>query len=237
MVDLVYSPQWFYGKDIIIDVFSIVTLFLVSFFSFRYYLLTRNKKNLILTSSFFLMGVSFLAKIITNFTLYYDFEVKRRIGDLILTYHVAKGTDLLFNLGFLSFRLLTLFGLYLLYLMLQKKVYKREVLLVSFFIIITTYFSSLKYFVFYLSALLFLWLIAYQYHEKYRKNKLKNTKLLVMSFSVLAVSQALFILIPIDKMFYVIAEIVQLAGYLLLLVTFISVLKHGKKTKPPRHHK
>ncbi|NTV23520.1 MAG: hypothetical protein HGA85_04055, partial [Nanoarchaeota archaeon] len=61
MIQLVYSPAWFYGKDIIIDIISIVVLLLVSLAGFRYYLMSRNKKMLYLVLSFSLLALAFLA--------------------------------------------------------------------------------------------------------------------------------------------------------------------------------
>ena len=53
--------------------------------------------------------------------------------------------------------------------------------------------------------------------------------MLAASFSIITLSQLLFLLKIASKSFYFAGEIVQLVGYTLLLVTFIMVLKHGRK--------
>ena len=45
MIDIVFSPQWFYGKDIIIDIFSAVVLFVIAAFGLKYYLIKKRNKR------------------------------------------------------------------------------------------------------------------------------------------------------------------------------------------------
>ena len=61
MIDIIYSPHWFYGKDIVIDVISILVLSLIGVFSIKYYRISKKNKNYILqTSSFFVLASSFI---------------------------------------------------------------------------------------------------------------------------------------------------------------------------------
>lgn len=231
MIELVYSPQWFYGKDIIIDIVSIFALSLIAIFSIRYYRMERDNRNyLFLACSFMLMAISFLFKIITNFTIYYMELETRHLGSVTITYPVLESSNLLFSIGFLIHRLLMLFGLFILY-MIYLKPDRSTMLLVSYMILISTYFSSSSYFIFHLTALILLIIITAHYWRNYRRVRHSTNRWLFHSFSLITFSQVVFVFVKINSVLYVIAEIVQLMGYFGLLVTFMKVLRDGKKER------
>jgi hypothetical protein len=231
MIELIFSPKWFYGKDIVIDIVSIFVLILIAYFSFKYYHLSyKNKKYLLLSSSFFVMGLSFLFKIVTNFTLYYSTIHTQQLGLFVLTYKVFHSSDILFSIGFLIHRILMLIGLFILYLV-YSKTNKVDILIFTYFIFILTYFSRSEFYVFHLTSLLFLIIITYQYWQNYKKVKHSNNLWLFYSFILIIVSQLIFVFMGFNHTFYAIAEIIQLLGYISLLITFIKVLKDGKKKR------
>ncbi|HLC61818.1 MAG TPA: hypothetical protein VJI52_02270 [Candidatus Nanoarchaeia archaeon] len=230
MIQVVYTPQWFYSKDLLIDTVSAFVLLLIASFAVRYYKLNKKNKNyLYLAGSFFLIALSFLFKILTNFTIYYKVFVTRHLGDFILTYPTIQVSNILFLAGFLFYRLLTLLGLYMLYSIHQKNQSKSNIFLMVFFILILTYFSELEYFIFHIVALALLALITLQYYRTYRKNKQPASKFVTASFAIIGVSQIFSIFVFYNNVYYVIAELIQLVGYLILLMTFIRVLRDAKK--------
>jgi hypothetical protein len=231
MIRLVYSPQWFYGKDIIIDVVAIFVLTLIAIFALKFYKIDRTNKNyLYIAVSFILMSVAFLFKIMTNFTIYYLVQEVERIGFITVAYPEFEPTETLFFIGFLVYRILTLFGLYLLFAIYQKQ-QKQTIFFIIYLIMISTYFTQQAYYVFHITSLILLALIVMQYFRNYKENKHSTTRLLGYSFSLIALSQVIFIFAGLNSLLYVTAEIVQLAGYIALLFTFFRVLKHGKKKR------
>jgi hypothetical protein len=60
--------------------------------------------------------------------------------------------------------------------------------------------------------------------------------MLAASFSVITLSQIFFMFVNFTKHFYVVGEVIQLIGYIILLVTFITVLKHGREKNKGRYH-
>src|SRR3990170_997375 len=106
MIQVVYTPQWFYSKDLLIDAVSALVLLLIASFAVRYYKLNKKNKNyLYLAGSFFLIALSFLFKILTNFTIYYKVFETMHFGDFILTYPTIQVSNILFLAGFLLYRL------------------------------------------------------------------------------------------------------------------------------------
>jgi hypothetical protein len=229
MIHVIYTPKWFYGKDIFIDIFSILVLSLIGFFSLKYHRLNKNNKNYLwLALSFFILAASFLFKIMTNFTIYYNLVDTEKLGTFTLTYNQLQVSNILFSSGFFLYMALSLIGLFLLYYLYQKKVSKQTIFLIVYLIIMASYFSSLKYFVFHITSLVLLSLITLNYFKNYAKNKHRTSAFLACSFTVITLSQLVFIFIDLDMIYYAIAEIIQLTGYLLLLFTFVQAVKNAK---------
>lgn len=234
MIKLIYSPQWFFGKDIIIDIFSIVILLLLSIYFFRYYKIDKSKKFLMLTSSFSMIALAFVFKIITNFTIYYNILETKQLGFFKFTYQALKSSDILFDIGFLSYRILMLIGLYTLYsIYINQK--QRDSILIIYLLIFATIFSKEEYYMFHLTALIFLSVLTYHYYIIYSENKNNANKWLTYSFALITISQILFIFINLNSTIYVIAEIIQLIGYITLFITFIKTINYGKKKRTKRH--
>lgn len=228
MLEIVFSPTWFYGKDILIDIFSIIVLTLISTFSIKCYNLNKKNKNYLwLGISFTALATSFLFKILTNFTIYYNVISTKQIGQLTFSYATTKASNILFSIGFMAYIVLTLTAFIILYEIYKTKNSKQETAILIYLMAIITYFTTSKYFLFHLTCFIILSIITYTHFNNYHKNK--KSKILTQSFSIIAMSQLIFIFVGLDKNFYVIAEMVQFIGYSLLLTTFIGVIKNAKK--------
>jgi len=235
MVQVVFSPKWFWGKDIFIDSIALLVLLCIAIFATKYYRIKKSRNYLYLALSFYLIALSFFSKILINFTIYYQVLHTQIIGSIEYTQVVLKSSEVLAFSGLFFYRLFTLLGLFALYSIYEKQS-KANIILMSYFIIISTFLSTGEYYIFYLTCLIFLGVISNRYYQNYRKNKEKTSGMLAASFSVITLSQIFFMLVNFTKHFYVVAEAIQLLGYILLLVTFIMVLKHGREKNKSRHH-
>ena len=90
MVKLIYSPQWFYGKDVIIDIVSICVLLLIAFFSINYYRIKKNRNYLYFALSFIILASSFLIKILMNINIYYKIIETKQLGIITVIYQSVK---------------------------------------------------------------------------------------------------------------------------------------------------
>jgi hypothetical protein len=239
MFQLVFSPNWFYGKDIIMDVIAVVIVILLGIISIRHYRLIgkTKKKHLYFGISFIMIALAFLAKIATNFTLYYKVQIIQRVQNVLVVQQVARASPIIFFTAFFLFHLLMLWGLYGLFAIISDEDKKTTVFFSMVIIAVLMYFTNHLYYVFHFMAFIILLLIVIKYQKNYLKTKNVNTRRLLIGFALLAISQAVFIFVKLSSIVYVAAEIIQLAGFLMLLITLILVLKHGKKKKSYRHHK
>lgn len=211
-----FSPPGFYGKDVAIDVVSLVVVLLIGWFSFKNFLLDRkNSKQLLLSSAFLVLAASFAVKIATNVFTHVEGAYQ---------YHFWLAA------GFLAQLFLMLFGYYVLYALTSKDAYiTMNYVIMAYFILAMTYFARFNYHWFYLTAVIFLIAATRRYFIAYRKNKYKNTLLLAKSFALIALSQVLFIFTFTYRWVYMTAEIIQLLGYCLLAYIFFQVLKNARK--------
>jgi hypothetical protein len=231
-LDFVYSPPGFYGKDIAIDIISAIVVLLIGVFAFRNFLLDKkNYRHLLLSAAFVILGGSFFIKILTNILSHHSVGISRYLTGLLIP-DIIPNYSLLPALGFLLYASLTLFGFYTLYTLTSPKdIISSDYLIIAYFIIISTYFARFNYFLFYVTAFLFLLMISRRYFLSYKKNNYHNTLFLCISFGIIALSQFVFIFTSSNHSLYVAAEIIQLIGYLFLLYTFIMVLRNAKKKK------
>jgi hypothetical protein len=231
-LDFVFSPPGFYGKDIAIDLISALVVLIIGIFAFRNFRMDRkNYRHLLLSTAFVILGGSFVLKTLTNILSHHEVGISRILSGLLIP-HIIPRYSLLPALGFLIYASMTLFGFYILYtLTSEKKIISTDYLIIAYFIVISTYFARFNYSLFYITALLFLIAITRRYLVAYRDKRYKNTLLLSISFCVIALSQLVFIFTSSSYAWYVIAEVIQLVGYLLLLYTFMMVLRNAKKKK------
>ncbi len=236
MVQVVFSPKWFWGKDIFIDSISAFVLILIAVFVTRYYRINKSRNYLYFAISFYIIALSFLSKILINFTIYYQILHTQVIGSIQYTQTILRSSEILAISGLFFYRLLTLGGLFILYSIYEKQS-KANILLMAFFIITSVFLSKEEYYIFYVLSFIFLGIISNRYYQNYKKNKKKETAMLAASFAVITLSQVPFILVSFTKHLYVVGEAMQLIGYIILLVTFVSVLKHGREKDKKRHNR
>ena len=227
---LVFTPDLFLGGDVLIEVFSFFILSAFFILSIKNYKLNKNKRQLYLGLGFFLIALAEISTILTKVILYYDFNVTRQIGQIIVTQQIVKSVEIFYYIGFFFHKLLTLLGLYIIYKIPYKKGNPNDVFLAFYFIIISVLFSSTFYYLFHITALILLILIIENYYSVYKKNRSDNTRILVSAFILLAFSQVIFIFSKFGIL-YVAAQLIQLVSYLILLVLIIKIQEYGKKKK------
>ena len=236
---IVFTPDWFLGSDVLIEVFSFLILVLFFALAYRNYRLSKNKNSLYLGAGFLIIAMAEVSTVLTKLVLYYDTLFTNQVGQMIVTYHVINSVDIFYYIGFFFHKLLTLLGLYVIYRLPLKRRRERDSIFAICFIIISALFSSSFYYLFHLAALVLLMLIINNYYQIYRKNKSENTLILIVAFSMLALSQTIFILSDLN-IFYVVGQVIQLVSYLILLFLIIRITRHfeygRKKERKNRHN-
>lgn len=227
---LVLTPDWFLGKDVMIEGFSFLVLLTFFILCYRYYKLSKEKNLQYLGFGFLLIALAQLATITTKLILYYDTTFTQQIGQYIVTYHFFKSIDFMYYVGFFFYKLLTLAGLYILYRLPKKS--PGDIFLAVYFILVSALFGTNVNFVFHLTVIIFLILIIRNYWSVYKQNKLTNTKILLLAFGILALGHMLMIIpelmtVPgqFGEYFMVLANFVELVSYVVLLILIIRMTR------------
>ncbi len=223
MVTYIFGPEWFYGIDTIFDMVSIVVSFMIAYFGYRCYKYSSQKRYLYFSSSFFLVALAFIIKIITTIPVYAREITQRTIGFLTITTTNYVRIVWIHRFGIFLARFLMISSFLMLFLLLMKIRNKKVIVLLFYFALITTLLSQYSYFVFHLTLALFLFYLSLGFRKNYLRTRLKNAGLVMCSFYVLFLSQLVFIFDLINKNCYVVGEVIQLVGYLILLFTLIRL--------------
>ena len=220
MVTLIFSPPWFYGIDALFEFFAVLATALLSFYSYKLYSFNKRTSYKYFSFSFLLISLSFIFKIITNMIIYFPVLKQHTIGFFTITYRIVTETNVVAILGLFIYHLLMLLGLFGIYWIIGKSREKNKFLLLLYFVVLSAFFSTSSYLIFHITAAVFLVYISYLYYTTYYEKKKTTTYLVFLSFFLLFLSQIIFIFIFLDLRIYVFGEIIQLAGYLLLLYEY-----------------
>jgi len=225
MVNFILSPAWFIGIDVGFETVTMAVAALIALTSFKFYRLSNMKKYYYFGMAFGLLATAFATKVFTNLIIYYNFIEQNSFG-IAQTVHKAVGPATnFFSTGLLGYRLLTLGALLILYLLLSRKIRTSRSIksLLVYFVVIASVFSTQVTLVFHLTAAAFLFFISMLTLKNYYQKRAKNTKYTLAAFSMLTISQLIFIPGIYFPLAYVVAQVVQLAGFITMLFTFQKV--------------
>lgn len=228
VIRFVNIPEWFAGKDVMIE--SVSFLILIAFFilAYRYYKISKKKSFLYLGWGFLLIAIAELANIATRLVLYSDVSFVQQVGQMIITYDVIKSVDIVYQVGFFFHKFLTLLGLFIIYRLPFKKVSRQDTVIIIYFMFLLALFGTGMDIIFHLTILIFLLSIIRNFYEVYSKNKNTNTMLIVVTFCILTLGHILYL--THNPAYEVTANFIELVSYLILLFLVIRILRHSKKS-------
>ena len=220
----IVGPSWFYGIDYVFDLVSVVVGLLISFFAYRTYRYTSQKKYFYFAASFFLVALGFIGRILSTLPIYSKELEVETIGLVTVTSQVINKVSWINQFGISIARLVMLFAFLILLLVSLKIKDKKVIVLLLYFLVISTTLVSASYIVFHVTLLLMLGILFLNYRKNYLKVKSLNAGIVMYSFLLLVVSQVVFIFERFGKYFYVLGESIQLIGYLVLLVAMVNLM-------------
>jgi hypothetical protein len=232
MISLVFSPKWFYGYDIIFEALAVIVTLIIGFYSLRIYRFSKLRLYKFFGLSFLAFGVSFLAKIAMNFALYNVSTVKETLQQAAVTQQLLVRSNLMLQAGYDVHRFLFLLALLGIYWIVSKSENNEHRDLFIYFIFMIALFSFSTYYIFHLtSAIILLFILKHFRALCFRKKDAKaSARLNFLAFGLLFLSQLVFIFVFLNNAIYVVAEVVQLFGFIIFLISILSiVLKNGKK--------
>ena len=225
MANFILSPAWFLGIDAGFETITMAVAVLIAFTSYKFYRLSNMKKYYYFGMAFGLLAAAFATRVFTNLIIYYNFIEQNSFGIAQVVHKAVGPATNFFSTGLLSYRLLTLGALLLLYMLLARKAKTSHSVkgLLVYFVLVASLFSTQVTLAFHLTAAIFLFFISMLTLKNYYQRKVKNTKYTLAAFSLLTLSQLIFIPGIYLPLAYVAAEVVQLAGFITMLTAFRTV--------------
>lgn len=215
---LIYSPQWFYGIDAVLDFVTVLTCIFIGYFSIRSHNITGQKKYLYFGIAFYAISIGYIVKNLTFLSIY--FKLFSPYTQYITKVFVE--VRIIYLIGLFFYKFLTLSGFLALFLFAHRT--RENVVYMMFYTVFL--FSMISNQLFY--HLLALGLLAYvldYYHKNYQKHKKKGAGMVRNAFILIVASQAMFIFQALHPLFYVAAEFMLMAGFITLLYMFLKVVR------------
>ena len=227
----VFSPKWFYGFDSIIESIAIVVCILLVYYSYRCFKLTKENKYLYFSTAFLSLTFAFIAKIIGTLAIYKPTITRSTLGSSIHQTFTSLTPSNINALAFIVYIFFTLLGFMILFLIISRLTWKnqRVIALLVYFVFLATWIGVIHYQLFYLTSFVLLLLITYSYYKNYREIKSEKARFVTIAFGILLVSQAFFVFVIYSRIIYVLAELIQLLGFIYLLIPFILIFKKKPK--------
>lgn len=221
----IFSPNWFYGIDSLIEIIATFVCVLLVFYSYKCYKLTSERRYAYFSISFISLTIAFVSKVIGTIAIYSPEIKETTIGYVGAGILNILGLTVINPLSWLLYIFFTIMGFMMLFLIVSKLQCKdkRVIAMLLYLVFIASWLGIVHYQLFYLTTFVMLGLIAYSYITNYKEIKSKNSLLVSISFSILFLSHAFFVFAIYSKSLYVIAQMIQLLGFLCLLIPFMLI--------------
>lgn len=233
MYQLFYTPTWFNGLDIVFEGIGLIIALLIAAYSWKVYKFSHENRHAYFSFAFLLIGLSLMIKMFTFGVLY--FQPLRDNVLMVLSPAVGPGlefADLFYRAAFFA-QMVLMLGAWLLIFFISQKARDRlrkfyetsQIGLFVYLILLISFVSNFKYFVFYLTATVIVGITVLNYYKNYLNSGNEKAKLVMISFFLILISQIFFIFVFLFDSFYVLGEVFLLAGFLLLLYTYRSITR------------
>jgi hypothetical protein len=217
---MVNSPYWFLGVDSLIDLVTLVVMFLIAFYSKKIYKLTGKKTYAYFYQAFMLAFLAYIVKALGDIAVYLVLKMNMTILDTILGISYISQWEMLIFSTFIVSAYLSLF-------IMQHKIEdfcNKAVLYLIVFLTDIIVIMLWQPFVHIVNLALLIFITIHFYHN-YNDKKNVSAFAVFLSFIFLTVSELLLIFPFYSSAFYAVGHVIQVVGSSILLFRMISVLK------------
>lgn len=201
----------------VVEFFSLVIALLIAGYSFRAFIITKQRKHEYFALAFVMIGMGIAANILFNGAVRLaDVAVPLR-GLLPIT---TASSVLLFFSG-----LLRLAGYVTIFLITEELTNKKAVFLTFLFVTLTALLALDYYAVFHLVNFVVLVLIFGHFYRNFHVHGTKSSLLVMLAFGCLTLSQVPFSLVVVDYFFYQIGAFIRLISFIFFLSALVIIFK------------
>ena len=219
------SPQWFAGIDSGIESLSLIVALIVSWYSYKVYRLSGEKKYKYFAAAFLLSGIAYIFKIASQVIIYEKEKVLQQIGPFLVARTVLEPVTWLHTYSYAVFSILVLFSMLILLAVAFRIHDKPTLILLTYFMVIITLLTGHAMPVLHLTLALMAAMLVFHFYTNYAKNKACQALFVTLAFLSIFFSHVVMMFMMYNPTIYVASEVLQLVGFCLLLYAFILVRK------------
>jgi hypothetical protein len=222
-MEYLFGPDWFYGLDAGIELVVMLITLLIAFYSFRVYLVARQRVYIYFTLAFLSISLSYLFRAAIDWIAYRS--LLGRMPNLAAALSSFVTLQQLYDLGFLAYIFFAFAGFMMLlaiYVGITRYGTVALLLALALGLAMVSKNAFLAFHIMMLSMLLF---IVVHLVRNYARGHSFSKFLVLYGFSCLLAAQAFFILVLYRRMFYIVGHSLQLFGFVMLLFSLALVLR------------
>src|SRR3989338_9092453 len=231
LTSYLFGPKWFYGFDSIIELIAIVISVLLVYYSYKCFKLTKEDKYLYFSTAFLLITLAFIAKIAGTLAIYKPRIARTQLGSSIHQAFAGLSPYDINAVAWIIYFCLMLLGFMILFLIVSRLTWKnqRVIALLFYFVFLAAWISIIHYQLFYITSFALLALITYSYYQNYKEIRNEKARFVAIAFGMLLISQVFFVFLIYLRVLYVLAELLQLLGFVYLLIPFMLIFRKKPK--------
>ena len=224
-----FSIGKYYGVDSLVEVLIIIVSLIIAYNSRKIYKLINDKSYKYFSYAFLAITLSFIFKILSNLTIVH--RVRIVTANFVYTgLAQMQYIQLVKFLSYIAFKSFNILGFLLLFLVITKTEDKEKAFLFFYLGVISVLFSIYFDFVFHLTSIVILLFLVIHYYDNHKKVNNKNSKIVLIAFSIILLANLFFVFSEVHSLFYLIGEVLLLFGYMSLLINQIKIMRDGKGT-------
>lgn len=213
----VLIPVWFYVFSGIAYFTAAAVSLAVSYFAFRLYRTSGQRKIKFLSLAFLILGLAFLSLTVSSVYTYFYQPVLRDTVGITLTSFNSSAFGFYYIASALSYLILLLTYL-------PDSLRKR-----LFVFYVPLYFSGVDEF--HVASILLLAFVVYQAAANFFKSRSTNAFLVLLAFSLMAVFHVTMLMLPFDLTYFLVSHALLVVGFLSLLAMLIRVNRNEKRNE------
>jgi formate hydrogenlyase subunit 3/multisubunit Na+/H+ antiporter MnhD subunit len=214
-----FSPTWFHGIDIGLELFFAVISLVIALFALKVWRISGQRQVKQFGVAFMFISLSYVIQ--TMFNLFILTEMREQVHSL----EDLAEISLFHTIGGYAYILAMTIGLIVLvYMSMKTRDYRTFLLLAaaSALILILSSDTLASYF---LLATIFLLFICSEYVRNYLRKRRKETLMVAVAFVFLLLRSIQFLFAAGNQTFYVIGRVLELFAYLLIIANLVIVLR------------
>lgn len=209
--------EYIYMTDEIFGVLTFLIAMLISYYSYRIFNFTKKRDYLWFSGGFYLIAIGFLTRFIFDFS----FDTMRL--DKSMFFGTMEFEP--FQKMLLLASMLFILAGYILLLLVALKTKKRVSLLI-FIISLVALLVSQNYYVTFLAILaVVIFTLLFHFYRNFNQKRTLNAGIVWYSFLLIFIGCLMEMLMFISNKFYILSNLFNMGGFLLLLVNFVLVLR------------